>query len=163
MRDLLSSDKVRSTPLLRGPYISLSRAFREGAEVKQLIDEGVFHPHMRQIIPAAIERMYGHQERAVRVVQQRKTTLVSTGTGSGKTECFLYPIISSKCLELRDSKATAGITAVIVYPMNALAEDQLERLRGLLAGSGIPFGMYVGKCDHPKPQVRSPQAHHSQY
>ncbi len=37
------------------------------------------------------------------------------------------------------------MTAVLVYPMNALAEDQLERLRGLLAGTGISFGMYVGK------------------
>ena len=73
-----------------------------------------------------------------------QTTLVTTGTGSGKTECFLYPIIS-KCLELKDAGAQAGISAVIVYPMNALAEDQLDRLRGLLAGSGITFGMYVGK------------------
>ena len=70
--------------------------------------------------------------------------MVSTGTGSGKTECFLYPIIS-KCLELRDVNVPAGISAVIVYPMNALAEDQLGRMRGLLAGTGIPFGMYVGK------------------
>ena len=54
MRELLSVDKVRRTPLLRGPYISLSRGFREGATIGQLIDEGVFHPHMRQIIPAGI-------------------------------------------------------------------------------------------------------------
>jgi len=67
-----------------------------------------------------------------------------TGTGSGKTECFLYPVIS-KCLALRDEGAPAGISAVIVYPMNALAEDQLGRLRSLLAGTGISFGMYVGK------------------
>jgi hypothetical protein len=47
MRELLSVDKVRRTPLLRGPYISLSRGFREGVSVQQLIGEGVFHPHMR--------------------------------------------------------------------------------------------------------------------
>ena len=64
--------------------------------------------------------------------------------GSGKTECFLYPIVS-RCLSLRDEAAPPGISAVIVYPMNALAEDQLMRLRGLLAGTGVPFGMYVGK------------------
>ncbi|MBM3875086.1 MAG: DEAD/DEAH box helicase, partial [Verrucomicrobia bacterium] len=67
-----------------------------------------------------------------------------TGTGSGKTESFLYPTIS-RCLHLRDAAAPAGIVAVLVYPMNALAEDQLERLRWLLVGAGIPFGMYVGK------------------
>lgn len=144
MRELLSMDRVRQTPLLRGPYISLSRGFREGASIQQLIEDQVFHPHMRQIIPAGISHVYGHQERAIRAVAARKTTLVSTGTGSGKTECFLYPIIS-RCLQLKDAKSPSGICAVIVYPMNALAEDQLDRLRGLLAGSGITFGMYVGK------------------
>ncbi|WP_434480151.1 DEAD/DEAH box helicase [Gemmatimonas sp.] len=84
------------------------------------------------------------QEEAVRAIHARKTTLVSTGTGSGKTECFLYPVVS-RCLELRDASEPSGISAVLVYPMNALAEDQLGRLRGLLAGTGVSFGMYVGK------------------
>jgi hypothetical protein len=46
------------------------------------------------------------------------------------------------------------VVAVIVYPMNALAEDQLERIRGLLAGRGIPFGMYIGKTPQQESQVR---------
>ena len=74
------------------------------------------------------------------------------GPGSGKTECFLYPIVS-KCLELRTRRRTSGISAVIVYPMNALAEDQLGRLRSLLAGTGIPFGMYVGKTPEHETEV----------
>lgn len=78
---------------------------------------------------------------------------MSTGTGSGKTEAFLYPIIS-RCLELQDAGAPPGVVAVIVYPMNALAEDQLDRLRGLLAGRGISFGMYVGKTPEEESQVR---------
>ena len=56
---------------------------------------------MRQRIPAEITHLYGHQEEAIRAIHAGRTTLVSTGTGSGKTECFLYPIVS-KCLELRD-------------------------------------------------------------
>jgi ATP-dependent helicase YprA (DUF1998 family) len=99
---------------------------------------------MRQRIPAEITHVYGHQEEAIRSIHSGRTTLVSTGTGSGKTECFLYPIVS-KCLALNDEGAPAGISAVIVYPMNALAEDQLGRLRSLLAGTGVSFGMYVGK------------------
>ena len=59
----------------------------------------------------------------------------------------------SKCLELRDAGTPAGISAVIVYPMNALAEDQLGRLRALLAGTGIPFGMYVGKTPDREAEV----------
>lgn len=89
---------------------------------------------------------------AIRAIRAGRTTLVSTGTGSGKTECFLYPIIS-KCLELRDANAAPGISAVIVYPMNALAEDQLGRLRSLLAGTGIPFGIYVGKTPDYESEV----------
>ena len=114
------------------------------AAVTTLIDEGLLHPHLRERIPESLSRLYGHQERALRAIAEGRTTLVSTGTGSGKTECFLYPIVS-RCLALRDDDAPSGISAVIVYPMNALAEDQLMRLRGLLAGTGIPFGMYVGK------------------
>ena len=142
MRELLSLDHTRETPLLRGPYISLSRAFEAGAPVEELVREGVLHEHMHQLIP--FPSVYGHQENAIRSIVGGKTTLVSTGTGSGKSECFLYPIIS-RCLQLRDEGAPAGICAVIVYPMNALAEDQLGRLRELLAGTGISFGMYVGK------------------
>jgi len=152
MRRLLNMDEVRHTPLLKGPYISLSRSFKEGAAVSSFVDQAVLHPHMRQVIPAGISNVYGHQERAIRAIHSGKTTLVSTGTGSGKTECFLYPIIS-KCLQLRDAGEPAGISAVIVYPMNALAEDQLERLRGLLAGSGVTFGMYVGKTPEHEREV----------
>jgi ATP-dependent helicase YprA (DUF1998 family)/SOS-response transcriptional repressor LexA len=144
MRRLLSLDETRRSPLLKGPFVSLSRPFRQGASVEDLIRAGLLHPHMRQRIPAAITHVYGHQEQAIKAIHDGQTTLVSTGTGSGKTECFLYPIVS-RCLELRDLGAPSGISAVIVYPMNALAEDQLGRLRSLLAGTGIPFGMYVGK------------------
>ena len=152
MRDLLNMDAVRHTPLLKGPYISLARSFRKGVSVSELISDGIFHSHMTQIIPSNIESLYGHQERAIRSIHSGKTTLVSTGTGSGKTEAYLYPIIS-KCLKLKDSGEQAGVSAVIVYPMNALAEDQLERLRGLLAGSGVTFGMYVGKTPEYEREV----------
>ncbi|OIP92909.1 MAG: hypothetical protein COS57_10465 [Syntrophobacterales bacterium CG03_land_8_20_14_0_80_58_14] len=152
MRRLLSLDETRRSPLLKGPYISLSRPFRQGATVEDLVNEGLFHPHMRQRIPSEITRIYGHQEEAIRAIRAGRTTLVSTGTGSGKTECFLYPVIS-QCLALRDKEAPAGISAVIVYPMNALAEDQLGRLRSLLAGTGISFGMYVGKTPEREADV----------
>jgi len=152
MRELLSLDSTRTSPLLRGPYVSLSRPFREGATVEALVAEGLLHPHMRQRIPDTITNLYGHQEEAIRAIADGRTTLVSTGTGSGKTECFLYPIVS-RALQLRDDNASPGISAVIVYPMNALAEDQLMRLRSLLAGTGITFGMYVGKTPEHENEV----------
>jgi hypothetical protein len=150
MRNLLNLEATRATPLMKGPYISLSRVFRQGAKVDDLIHENIFHPHMKRLIP--YPAVYGHQETAIRSIHNGKATLVSTGTGSGKTECFLYPIISH-CLNLRDRGVTDGITAVIVYPMNALAEDQLGRLRELLVGTGISFGMYVGKTPEKASKV----------
>lgn len=150
LRSLLSLEESRRTPLLKGPYISLSRPFREGANVADLVAQELLDPHMQQLVP--FPNLYGHQEQAVRAIAARHPTIVSTGTGSGKTECFLYPIVS-RCLELRDRKAPSGIIAVLVYPMNALAEDQLGRLRQLLAGTGVTFGMYVGKTPENEAEV----------
>lgn len=150
MRRLLNLEETRNTPLLRGPYISLSQSFKQGAAFSKLIDEGVLHPHLTQLTDYS--HAYGHQERAFRAIHRGQTTLVATGTGSGKTECFLYPIISH-CLHLRDRGAPEGIVAVLVYPMNALAEDQLGRLRALLAGTGVSFGMYVGKTPERSAEV----------
>lgn len=151
LRSLLNLTESRRSPLMQGPYVSLSRPFREGPSVAQLVSEGVLHPLLNSIVP--FPAVYGHQEKAIRAIKQTRTTVISTGTGSGKTEAFLYPIIS-RCLELRDKHTPAGVTAVLVYPMNALAEDQLERLRGLLAGTGISFGMYVGKTPERSADVQ---------
>ena len=152
MRELLSLDRTRRSPLLKGPYVSLSRPFREGGAVESLVTEGLLHPHLRERIPPHVTHLRSHQEQAIRAIAAGRTTLISTGTGSGKTECFLYPILS-RCLQLRDEQAAPGVSAVIVYPMNALAEDQLMRLRGLLAGTGIPFGIYVGKTPEGEADV----------
>ena len=63
MRALLSLDVTRQSPLLKGPYISIARPFREGAAVDELIAEGLFHPHMRQRIPEQITHVYPHTQR----------------------------------------------------------------------------------------------------
>jgi ATP-dependent helicase YprA (DUF1998 family) len=151
LRSLLQLQETRRTPLRKGPFVSLSRPFKQGATVAELVADGVFHPQMQAVVP--YEHVRAHQEQAIRAVHAGQATLVSTGTGSGKTEAFLYPIIS-RCLELQDAGAPPGVVAVLIYPMNALAEDQLGRLRGLLAGRGIPFGMYVRKTPEEDAQVR---------
>jgi ATP-dependent helicase YprA (DUF1998 family) len=150
MRRLLNLEETRASPLLKGPHISLSRSFRRGASLADLTTEGIIHPHLPNLVSHL--SLYGHQETAIRAITAGRTTVISTGTGSGKTECFLYPIIS-RCLKLRDQGVPAGIVAVLVYPMNALAEDQLGRLRDLLTGTGVTFGMYIGKTPGRQPQT----------
>jgi ATP-dependent helicase YprA (DUF1998 family) len=95
MRKLLNLDETRRSPLLKGPFVSLSRTFEEGIAVADAVKEGWLHTHLTQLI--SHPHLYGHQEQAIRAITSGHTTLVSTGTGSGKTECFLYPIIS-RCL-----------------------------------------------------------------
>jgi len=130
-----------ASPLIKGPYVSLSRAYKIGPSISELIKEGVLHPAIQGI--AKYPNTFEHQYEVLQAVKKRNHVIVSTGTGSGKTEAFLYPILND-CLKMRDKGIPEGVMAIIVYPMNALAIDQLERLRNMLAGTGITFGMYVG-------------------
>lgn len=127
--------------LAKGPFVSLSRPFRLGAPVAALVAEGTFHPGMKGVMPHPT--LFQHQEEALRAVKAGNHLIVSTGTGSGKTEAFLSPILD-EALVLRDAQAPQGVLAVLVYPMNALAIDQMDRLRRMLRGSGISYGMWVG-------------------
>src|SRR4051794_8121776 len=138
---LLGAGAFKDSPLTKGPYVSLARGFREGATLPALVDEGLIHPALPGV--AEFPSLFAHQEDTLRAALGGKHVLVSTGTGSGKTESFLYPIID-RCLRMRDDEAPNGVAAVLVYPMNALAADQRDRLRLLLAGTGITYGMYVG-------------------
>src|SRR5699024_11594791 len=89
-----------------------------------------------------------HQAKAFqRLSSLNKTpepTLITTGTGSGKTESFLVPVLD----HCRRAKAEGkrGVKAILLYPMNALATDQADRLDGYLAGpalAGITAGLYI--------------------
>src|SRR5581483_4346300 len=108
----------RPTSLIKGPYLTLSRAFRMGPSVEEVVARGVLHPAIAGIVehPA----LFAHQWETVAAAHAGRHCLVSTGTGSGKTEAFLIPILD-QCLRLRDQGAPEGVVAVIVYPMNALA------------------------------------------
>ena len=77
-------------------------------------------------------KLYQHQEDAIKwAVSERKHIVATTGTGSGKTECFLLPIISDLISESINwhKKRPRALRALILYPLNALAEDQMVRLR----------------------------------
>jgi hypothetical protein len=132
---------LEQSPLIQGPYISLSKSFQQGRDLRELARKGSVHPALPGLAPYPM--LFAHQYEALQQVQAGRHCLIATGTGSGKTEAFLYPILDH-CLRLRDNHAPDGVVAVLVYPMNALAIDQLGRLRRMLVGSGISFGMYIG-------------------
>ncbi len=140
----LSYEPGSGDRLAKGPYIFLNRPFVQGPGIRDLLAEpGLgLHPALEGVFPFAT--LHRHQEEALRAVIGGRNLILSTGTGSGKTEAFLLPILDY-CLKLRDSGAEDGVAAVLVYPMNALVNDQLERLRRLLAGTRITFGRYTGE------------------
>ena len=84
---------------------------------------------------------YEHQAVAIqKALLEGRSLVVTTGTGSGKTESFLLPIIAKLAIEAADepkSFSTSAVRALVLYPMNALVNDQLGRLRLLFGNEGV--------------------------
>lgn len=133
--------------LFKGPYVRLRLPFSPAEEGwRSSLDwypEGGFPP-------------YGHQAAAFARLTSADLgpekprplpTMVTTGTGSGKTEAFLLPILDH-VLRVKRAGVT-GMKALILYPMNALANDQAQRLADLITGeaklAGVTAGLYTGQ------------------
>lgn len=123
-------------------FVSLSRPGSTGPLLAEISD--VLLPETLGL-PWGFDRLYAHQHDAIRRLAASRpggpaNTLILSGTGSGKTEGFLIPVVDA-CL--RDPGP--GVKALVIYPMNALANDQLSRLRRLLDGApAVSFGRYTG-------------------
>lgn len=132
--------------LAKGPFLDVTDAFVKGKSIAELIQtenlaKGFCKLNMPQTRP-----LYKHQEEAISRVQNGKNIVVSTGTGSGKTESFLIPIFDYLIRQHEKKDLSPGVRALIIYPMNALANDQIERLRGLLRDyPEITYGSYTGQ------------------
>ncbi len=114
-----------------------------------------------------VERnLYEHQLRSLQTVAfDRRNLVVTTGTGSGKTECFLLPVFESlvrESAEWKGAERRRAVRALVLYPLNALAEDQMVRIRKAADGSPgsrewiqenrgdrFYFGRYTGRTPLP--------------
>lgn len=137
--------------LARGPILQASAPYAPGRSVRELVTDGVLSERFLRMRPDRfpIDRpLHLHQETAItKAVSERRNLMVATGTGSGKTECFLLPILDGLFREAEaGTLSQPGVRALLLYPMNALANDQLKRLRSLLADlPDVTFGRYVGE------------------
>jgi len=145
--------------LVRGPILEAAPPFRLGRSIAGLVEAGVLHRDFRQLCSPALpydRPLYLHQEQAItKVVTQGRNIVVATGTGSGKTETFLIPIFDH-LLRQREAGILGrpGVRALLLYPMNALVNDQLKRLRRLLASfPDITFGRYTGETPEGQRQA----------
>ena len=131
------------------PYLEGSQPYRAANSVKDLVDRGILHPEMESLFQPSQRSLYEHQEKAVKtVIQDKQNIVVATGTGSGKTECFLIPMLDSLLKE--NNLSLSGVRSLILYPMNALVNDQVKRLRKLLCRQEtvrIRFGFYTSRTE----------------
>ncbi|MCX7974133.1 MAG: DEAD/DEAH box helicase [Candidatus Aminicenantes bacterium] len=145
--------------IIKGPYVTLARDYRLGHTLNELEQMGEILPEvLRANWPFGGGQLFYHQEEALRKIKDGKGTILTTGTGSGKTEAFLLPIIDG--ILRRKKQGIGGLQAVLIYPMNALANDQLERFRRLLRGTGVnvSFGLYTGDSDSAALNLKEPPA-----
>ena len=162
--------------LAKGPYLSIALPFQpapEGGEPFPEVPLG-FTPYRHQRIAfprlaassgPGSEAAAGAGRSAVRTGADRgadtgaaagagRSTVIATGSGSGKTECFLFPILDY----CRAQSPAPGIKAVLIYPMNALASDQARRIartidRTPALRGKVTAGLFVGRDNRPQ---RSP-------
>ncbi len=128
--------------IFRGPYLRVRTPYRSvdaGWTWPLAWQRNGFVPHVHQGQAfARLTSVGGHRP---------EPTIVTTGTGSGKTECFLYPVLDH-CARAR-AAGVAGIKALVLYPMNALASDQAGRIAELVHTeaelAGLTAGIYVGE------------------
>lgn len=131
--------------LSKGPFLEATPPHTKDATVRDLVDQELLNKGMLSLGGFDPDRqLYVHQVNAIKKALEKKNYIVVTGTGSGKTECFLLPIINDILEEFSNSGHKPGVRAMILYPMNALANDQLKRLRTLLERTDITFGRYTG-------------------
>lgn len=136
-------------------------SFLHGATSRSLADE-YFQDKATALYPALQsdgDALYCHQEKAIRLAHgDNKNVVVATGTASGKTESFLYPILFELYRQHLDGELESpGVRALILYPMNALANDQRRRLGDICtylhdekSDFQPTFGQYIGETPKHK-------------
>lgn len=157
------------------PYIESTSIYKHGPAYEELdlppIAKEAMH-YLSSLEPGVgiYPTIYAHQSKALEaVLGKNQDIIVATGTGSGKTETFLFSILGSLILEASERPESAhmrGCRALLLYPMNALVNDQISRMRKIFGdervaqvlekkrGRRVTFGSYTGRT--PYPGKRSP-------
>jgi superfamily II DNA/RNA helicase len=159
LRKQFEDHLARTDVIVRGPYVTLARDYALGHSIKELADSGRLDPEvLKARWPFGDGRLFIHQEQALAAGREGRSFVVTTGTGSGKTEAFLLPIIDG--IIRRKREGLKGVQAIFLYPMNALANDQLERMRRLLRDTrlDVSYGLYTGDSDAAAQSLREPAA-----
>lgn len=158
--------------LYQEPYIESSQAYKtreNGLDSMQLSEwKKDFFKEMSKANLGVFNSPFEHQIQALEYADQGHDLFISTGTGSGKTECFMWPMLDkivSEAKEKPEQWKQRGIRILLMYPMNALVSDQISRLRRMIGDPeekfieimrdkcGVnarrpQFGMYTGRTPY---------------
>ena len=141
------------------PQIGLNPSFKAGGTVDALVDQGVLHERCREIFRMGKSGadaigspmvLHQHQVDAIRAAEAGDNYVLTTGTGSGKSLSYIVPIVN----HVLRAGTGEGVKAVVVYPMNALANSQAEELAKFLdhgpwgGTRPVSFARYTGQDDH---------------
>ena len=132
------------------PLIQINPSYKRSTDIGALAANGVVNPGCADIFRANGEPLflYKHQEQAIALAAEGESFVVTTGTGSGKSLCFFVPIVS-QVLDARRTSAQRRTHAIVVYPMNALANSQMEELDKFVGqapgNQPVTFARYTGQ------------------
>src|SRR5215831_10311903 len=134
------------------PLVSINPRFESGDAIDRLVANGTLHSATGSIfsIDGKPLSLYRHQSQAVAKAATKQSFVVTTGTGSGKSLCFFIPMIDA-AIRGRAAGEPARTRAIVIYPMNALANSQLKELEKFIDHSGLPdrlrptFARYTGQ------------------
>lgn len=149
--------------IARGPLLEINDVFKSGKSIEEMIKDAdcPLSPLFRELeadkpndklhkhkLPIT-RNLYLHQEKAIRAIVGGNNAIVSTGTGSGKTNCFLIPVLNELLREKEQGTLGKGVRSLFIYPMNALANDQMRNIREILmCYPDITFGAYNGGTEN---------------
>ena len=165
--------------LYQKPYIESSPAYKtapDGIQKSKKIPQWIkdYFQALSEAKLGVYPAPFCHQVSALEEAYSGNDLFVSTGTGSGKTECFMWPLMAKLASEARnqpESWQMRGVRTIVMYPMNALVSDQISRLRRLIGdpehkfisifrntcGQNVrrpQFGMYTGRTPYAGKEPR---------
>ena len=143
------------------PWISLNPFFASGGSITDAVTDGVLHPECARIFRVKADEadpgsreltLHRHQRDAIDVARSGHSYVLTTGTGSGKSLSYIVPIVDRVLREkAANPNAPKSVKAIVVYPMNALANSQLGELKKFLTfgyGAGnepVTYARYTGQ------------------
>jgi len=136
-------DAFENDEYIPEPLIQFNPSFKRSAAIQSLIEEGLIHPNIKKTFGDF--NLFVHQEEAIRLGAKGKSFIVTSGTGSGKSLTFLGTIFNY----ILNKKPGPGVKAVLVYPMNALINSQMEEIGKFAENYGddfpITYKRYTGQ------------------